>query len=166
MSWQMDSNPECEILQKVLTCFKINRPAGIALSLVDSGSTCFLNPLDENLIVRYACATPITGTGNFTAKNYSPMIMGAVTSETGQYHFMQYPRIYEMNERARSFFESALYSPSLSWMKGHLLKHDHSHSFGERLCNSPLGPKATDVTILLPFPQIFSHVSYVMALSS
>ena len=92
---QMDSNPACEILQKVLKCFKINRPAGIALSLVDSGSTCFLTPLDEHLIVRYACATPITGIGNSTAKNYSPMIMGAVTS-TGQYHVMHYPRIYEM----------------------------------------------------------------------
>jgi len=82
-------------LQKVLKCFKINRPAGIALSLVDSGSTCFLTPLDEHLIVRYACATPITGIGNSTGKNYSPMIMGAVTS-TGHYHVMHYPRIYEM----------------------------------------------------------------------
>ena len=38
---QMDSNPACEILQKVLKCFKINRPAGIALSpLWTSTSLC------------------------------------------------------------------------------------------------------------------------------
>jgi hypothetical protein len=30
---------------------------------------------------------------------------------------------------------------------------------------SPLGLKATDIRVLLPFPQIFSNVSYVTALS-
>jgi hypothetical protein len=43
-------NPASEILQKVLRCFKINRPSGMALALVDSGSTCFLTPLDEHII--------------------------------------------------------------------------------------------------------------------
>jgi hypothetical protein len=71
----------------------------MALALVDSGSTCFLTPLDEHIIVRFACTTPITGIGNSTAKHYSPMVLGTVNSE-GQYHVMSYPRICEMSSLA------------------------------------------------------------------
>ena len=88
-------DPASEILKKVLRCFKINKPSGMASALVDSGSTCFLTPLDEHIIVRFACTTPINDIGNSTAKHYSPMVLVAVTSE-GQYHVMNYPRIYEM----------------------------------------------------------------------
>ena len=85
----------CEVLQKVLRCFKVTNPTGVALALVDSGSTCFLSPLGEHILVRFHCTTAITGIGQSTAEYYSPCVMGGVTSE-GQYHLINYPRVYEM----------------------------------------------------------------------
>lgn len=85
----------CEELQKILQCFKITNPAGKALMLADSGSTCFLSPMQEHILVRFKCVTDITGVGQSTAKHYSPCVLGGVDME-GQYHVINYPRIYEM----------------------------------------------------------------------
>jgi hypothetical protein len=51
-------DPASEILEKVLKCFKINKPSGMALALVDGGSSCFLSPLDEHIILQYDFTTP------------------------------------------------------------------------------------------------------------
>jgi hypothetical protein len=48
-------DPASEILQKVLRCFKINRPSGMVLELVDSGFACissFALPVQPLLLVQ------------------------------------------------------------------------------------------------------------------
>ena len=86
----------CDELQRILQCFKIASPAGKAPMLVDSGSTCFLSPMHQHIVVRFKCTTDITGVGQSTAKHYSPCVLGGVDVD-GQYQVIYHSRIYELS---------------------------------------------------------------------
>ena len=88
--------PACNVLSKILQCFKISAPDGKIPLLYDSGSTCSLSPYADHLVVRISCSTGITGIGNASAKEYSPCVLGGVDDQ-GQYHMINLPRMYRLD---------------------------------------------------------------------
>ena len=74
-----------------------NRPKGVNMILVDSGSMCFLSPCDHHFPIEIECNTQITGIGGATIKRMAPQILSVLNVNATKYIDLTFERGYRLD---------------------------------------------------------------------
>ena len=74
-----------------------NRPKGVNMILVDSGSMCFLSPCDHHFPIEIECNAQITGIGGATIRRMAPQILSVLNVNATKYIDLTFERGYRLD---------------------------------------------------------------------